>query len=208
MPCEFITDGEGQVIARAHTSRNITEEGRAAILEMVQAARDTMFNLEDGEPPIVAKTVSEVRSGPAESEGAVLHEQQQRVPEGRQTRSNRTPARKSARQKKAGTEVRGLSELLTPHRRDREEVPGNLGSAEEREHDARAAAENPLHIGRKTATRRIHYVIKDCYIGCGKNDVTAIRCSVCNADFHIDRTPGFCPMCGAKFDGEKRFGEK
>lgn len=34
----------------------------------------------------------------------------------------------------------------------------------------------------------------------------AWRCGNCNGDFHLDRKPTFCPVCGTKFDSEGTFG--
>ena len=34
----------------------------------------------------------------------------------------------------------------------------------------------------------------------------AWRCGNCNVDFHLDRKPTFCPVCGTKFTSEATFG--
>jgi rRNA maturation endonuclease Nob1 len=35
----------------------------------------------------------------------------------------------------------------------------------------------------------------------------AWRCGSCNSDFHLDKKPSFCPVCGTKFTREERFGK-
>jgi rRNA maturation endonuclease Nob1 len=35
----------------------------------------------------------------------------------------------------------------------------------------------------------------------------AWRCGNCNVDFHLDRKPGFCPVCGTEFTREEAFGK-
>jgi rRNA maturation endonuclease Nob1 len=51
-------------------------------------------------------------------------------------------------------------------------------------------------------------VIRGELIGVAKCDVYGLRCTGCHADFHIDRGPNFCPMCGAPLAGFKKFGER
>ena len=34
------------------------------------------------------------------------------------------------------------------------------------------------------------------------------RCGECQADFHLDQKPSFCPICGRKFTCEGRFGRQ
>ena len=36
----------------------------------------------------------------------------------------------------------------------------------------------------------------------------AWRCGNCNVDFHLDRKPMFCPVCGTKFTSESTFGRR
>jgi rubrerythrin len=36
----------------------------------------------------------------------------------------------------------------------------------------------------------------------------AWRCGNCNVDFHLDRKPKFCPVCGTEFTTEETFGRR
>lgn len=55
--------------------------------------------------------------------------------------------------------------------------------------------------------RLFHYHFSDVLVGVSKVEIYAWRCGWCQADFHIDRVPSHCPMCGTEFvDGERRLG--
>jgi hypothetical protein len=56
-----------------------------------------------------------------------------------------------------------------------------------------------------------HYTLKNLVedIAGGRVDeLHGLRCSNCLEDFHLDRTPKYCPACGEDFIGEARFGQR
>lgn len=46
-----------------------------------------------------------------------------------------------------------------------------------------------------------HYA-KDSQIGIAKVTIFAWRCGGCQMDFHLDRRPDYCPVCGEQFEKE------
>lgn len=59
------------------------------------------------------------------------------------------------------------------------------------------------------ATLLMHYAIPSealtelCSVGIAKMAIFGFHCARCQADFHIDRKPSFCPGCGARFIKER-----
>jgi len=43
-------------------------------------------------------------------------------------------------------------------------------------------------------------------VGISKIAIFAFRCGECQADFHIDKKPYFCPWCGVQFEMVSEFG--
>jgi rubrerythrin len=59
------------------------------------------------------------------------------------------------------------------------------------------------------ATLWKHYTLKKLEEQFGGGTVEVIhglRCSNCHTDFHMDKTPQYCPACGESFIGEAKFG--
>lgn len=45
-------------------------------------------------------------------------------------------------------------------------------------------------------------------VGIASVAMFAWRCGNCSVDFHLDRKPKFCPVCGTEFTREETFGRR